>query len=110
MTSVMARRVLFGQLLAALALSPTVLAQARRARVGFLSLGPLAKVDARTLSESLLLAALRVNGWREPGNLVLESRGPAGRELSPRRRQSWSRSGPTFWCRPARRRSGPCAT
>ena len=77
MTSVMARRVLLGQLLAALAVSPSLFAQARRARVGYLSLLPLAEADARTLSESLLLGALRVKGWREAGNLVLESRGPA---------------------------------
>src|ERR1700741_2405733 len=77
MTSVMARRVLLGQLLAARATSPTVLAQARRARVGYLSLLPLPTAEARTLSESLLLGALRVKGWSEPANLVLESRGPA---------------------------------
>ena len=77
MTSGTARRVLLGQLLALLAASPTALAQPRRARVGWLSLLPLAKAEARTPSEGLLLGALRLKGWSEPGSLVLESRGPA---------------------------------
>lgn len=77
MSSGTARRVLFGRLLALLAASPALLAQPRRARVGLLSLLPLAKAGERTPSEALLLGALRVKGWSEPGNLLLESRGPS---------------------------------
>jgi len=77
MTSVTARRVLLGQLLALLAANQTVLAQPRRARVGWLSFATLPKGETRTPGEALLLGALRLKGWSEPGSLVLESRGPA---------------------------------
>jgi putative ABC transport system substrate-binding protein len=77
MTSRSARRVLLGQLLALLAASPIALAQPRRARVGWLSFAPMPRGEARTPSEALLLGALRLKGWSEPGSLVLESRGPA---------------------------------
>jgi len=73
----MARRALLGQLLALLAGSSTCLAQAQRARVGWLGPGPLPKSGVRSLNETLLLDALRQKGWNEPTNLVLEARGPA---------------------------------
>ena len=71
------RRVLLSQLIVLVAGSTTCLAQTRRVRVGWLRLGPLQKVGARSLPETLLLSALLQKGWSEPGNLVLESRGPA---------------------------------
>ena len=76
-TGRMARRALLGQLVALLASSSTCLAQARRARVGWLGPGPLPKTGVRSLNETLLLDALRQKGWNEPTNLVLEARGPA---------------------------------
>ena len=103
------RRVLLGQLIVLLASSTTCLAQMRRVRVGWLALGPLQKAGVRTLSETLLLSALRQKGWSEPDNLVLESRGPASDKTLAARRQSWFRSGLTSSCRPALRRSRPCA-
>ena len=72
-----ARRVLLGQMIALLAGSTTAFAQTRRARVGWLALSPLPKTGVRTLSETLLLSALRQKGWSEADNLVLEARGPA---------------------------------
>ena len=76
-TGRMARRALLGQLVALLAGSSTCLAQAQRARVGWLGPGPLPKSGVRSLNETLLLDALRQKGWNEPTNLVLEARGPA---------------------------------
>ena len=72
-----ARRVWLGQLIALLASSTTSVAQLRRVRVGWLAPGPLEKTGVRTLSETLLLNALRQKGWSEPDTLVLESRGRA---------------------------------
>lgn len=72
-----ARRVLLSQLIALLAGSTAGLAQGRRVRVGWLALVPLPKTGVRSLSEMLLLDALRQKGWSEPDNLVLEARGPA---------------------------------
>ena len=72
-----ARRPLLGLLVALLAGSSTCLAQARRARVGWLGPGPLPKTGVRSINETLLLDALRQKGWNEPTNLVLEARGPA---------------------------------
>ena len=69
------RRVLLGQLIALLT-STTCLAQARRARVGWLALSPLL-TEVRTLPETLLLRALQQKGWSESDNLTLDSRGPA---------------------------------
>ena len=73
-----ARRVLLGQLLALLAASPTVLAPAAPRPCGLALPAAIGeRGSAHAPSEGLLLGALRLKGWSEPGNLVLESRGPA---------------------------------
>jgi putative ABC transport system substrate-binding protein len=55
----------------------TALAQARRARVGWLALSSLQGTSARDQSQLLFLSALQQKGWSEPGNLVFEDRRPA---------------------------------
>jgi len=63
--------------LAVLAGGSPLLAQGRHARVGWLAGVALPKPGDRSLSETLLLDALRQKGWTEPSNLTLEARGPA---------------------------------
>ena len=77
-------RAWLGRMVALLTIaSSTALAQARRARVGWLALSPLQGESARDQAQLLFLSALQQKGWSESGNLVFEDRRPAsGRTLS----------------------------